>query len=77
MTRWRNCRVRSSRGSLNISAGGADLEDPAGVEEADPVRDVAREAHLVGRDDHRHPVAGQLADHVEDLGDELRVERRT
>ena len=33
------------------------LEDAAGVEEADPVGDVAREAHLVRRDEHRHPLA--------------------
>ncbi len=31
------------------------LQDPALVEEADAVRDVAGEAHLVGRDQHRHP----------------------
>ena len=39
------------------------------------MRDVAGEAHLVGRDQHRHPARRELADHVEHLGDELRVER--
>ena len=51
------------------------LEDPARVEEADAVRDVAGEAHLVGRDDHRHAARRELADDVEHLGDELGVER--
>ena len=51
------------------------LEDPPGVEEADAVRDVAREAHLVRRDQHRHPAARELADDVEHLRHELRVER--
>ena len=39
------------------------------------VADVAGEAHLVGDDDHRHPLGGELAHHVEDLLDQLRVER--
>jgi hypothetical protein len=30
------------------------FEDPAGVEEDDSVSDVAREAHLVRSDEHRH-----------------------
>src|SRR6188768_2638306 len=47
------------------------LEDHALVEEADAVGDVARERHLVGRDHHRHPALGELADHVQHLGDEL------
>jgi hypothetical protein len=44
------------------------LEDPAIVEKADLVGDVAREAHLVSGDQHRHaldlepaPVAGDRA----------------
>src|ERR1044072_3234514 len=36
---------------------------------------VAGEAHLVRRDQHRHPALGELADDLEHLGDELRVER--
>ena len=74
MIRWRNRCVRSSRGAANISVGRARLQDPARVEEADAVRDVPGEAHLVGRDEHRHAARRELADHVEDLGDELRVE---
>ena len=50
------------------------LEDPARIEEAHAMGDVAREPHLVGRDQHRHPAVGQLPDHVEHLGDELGVE---
>ena len=64
MMRWRNCCVRSSRGALKICVGRPLLEDPALVEEADPARDVAGEAHLVGGDDHRHAARGELADHV-------------
>ena len=37
--------------------------------------DVAREAHLVRGDQHRHAVGGELADDLEHLGDELGVER--
>ncbi len=73
--RCRNCCVRASRGALKICSGRALLEDRPGVEEADAARDVAREAHLVRCDHHRHPAGGELADHVEHLGDELRVER--
>ena len=51
------------------------LADQAGIEEAHAVGDVAGEAHLVGGDDHRHARCGQLADDVQDLGHELRVER--
>src|SRR6185437_14685148 len=48
------------------------LEDGAVVEEADAGGDVAGEAHLVGRNHHRHPTGGELPDH---LHNELRVER--
>ena len=75
MIRVRNCRVRASRRLREDLRRRALLEDPALVEEADPVRDVAREAHLVGRDEHRHAAGGELADDVEHLRDELRVER--
>ena len=44
--------------------GRALLEDHAVVEEADPVGDVAGEAHLVRGDHHRHPAGGELADHL-------------
>ena len=76
MIRWRNCRVRSCSGRPEDPVRRALLEDPAAVEEADPRRDVAGEAHLVGRDDHRHPARGEAADDVEDLGHELRIEGR-
>ena len=46
------------------------------VEEAHAVGDLAGERHLVGRDQHRHPVALEIADDVEHLADELGVERR-
>ena len=77
MIRLRNCRVRASRGSREHLRRRPLLEDLPAVEEADPVRDVAGEAHLVGRDDHRHarrPRVPRIT--LEHLGDELRVERR-
>src|SRR5882724_13100282 len=37
--------------------GRADLEDRALVQEDDAVGDLAREAHLVRRDQHRHALA--------------------
>src|SRR6266516_3670958 len=51
------------------------LEDDAVVEEADACRDIAGEAHLVGRDHHCHSAGGELPDHLQHLRDELRVER--
>ena len=46
----------------------------ARVQECHPVGDLAREAHLVGGDDHRHAAGGQLTHDIEHLGDELGVE---
>jgi hypothetical protein len=37
--------------------------------------DVAREAHLVGGDDHRHAALRQLADDAQHLADELGIKR--
>ena len=39
------------------------------------VADLARELHLVRDDEHRHPVARQIAHHDQHLADELRIER--
>src|SRR5215210_3219137 len=55
--------------------GRATLEDRAVVEEAHLVGDVAREAHLVGGDEHRHALGLELAYELEHLADKLRVER--
>jgi hypothetical protein len=52
------------------------LHDDAVIEEDHPVRDRAREAHLVGDAEHRHARLGELAHDVEDLADHLRVEGR-
>src|SRR5215212_11424161 len=54
--------------------GRALLEDHALVEEADAVGDVPREAHLMRRDQHGHACSRELADHLEHLCDELRIE---
>src|SRR5262245_7368106 len=51
------------------------LEDHARIEEADPIRDVSGEAHLVRRNQHRHAAGSKLPDHLEDFRDELRGER--
>src|SRR5215210_435537 len=51
-----------------VFGGGEDplrrtlLQDAALVEEAHPVGDVAREAHLVGRYEHGHALVGELLD---------------
>ena len=74
MTRCRNWRVRGSRGFEKSSVGRPLLDDAPAIEEEDPVGDVSGEAHLVGRNEHRHPAPGELSDDVEHLGDELWVE---
>src|SRR5665647_2205243 len=53
------------------------LDDPALRHEHHPVGGPAGKAHLVGDDDHRHPVLGQPGHDVEDLVDHLGVERRS
>ena len=52
------------------------LDDPPVGHEDDPVRHLAREAHLVGDDQHRHARFGQLPDHREHLGHQLGIEGR-
>ena len=67
--------MRSSRGLSRTVFGLALLDHDAAVHEDDLVADLAGEADLVGDDEHRHPFLGQLAHRVEDLFDELGVER--
>ena len=68
--------LRASRaGRAEDLLGRTFLQDLPGVQEADPAGDVAREAHLVGGDQHGHPAARQLPDDREHLRDELGVER--
>jgi hypothetical protein len=51
--------------------------DPATVEKADAVRDIAGKAHLVSDHEHRQVVLGhEASDHVCHLADHLGVERR-
>ena len=66
--------MRSSRGLSRTWAGAPCSTTTPLVHEHDLVADLAGEAHLVGDDDHRHPLRGQLAHHVEDLLDQLGVE---
>ena len=58
------------------SLGLALLDDDAAVHEDDVVGDLAGEAHLVGHDDHRHALLGELAHDAQHLADELGVEGR-
>ena len=73
--RCRNCCVRSSRGAPKICSGGPSSRIRPASRKHTRCRDVAGEAHLVRRDQHRHAARRELADHVEHLRDELRVER--
>ncbi len=50
------------------------LEDHPFVEEADLVGDFAREVHLVRGDDHGHADLREVADELQDLAHELRIE---
>ncbi len=50
------------------------LEDLTVVQEEDARGDVAREAHLVGGDDHGHARCRQIAHDIEHLRHQLRVE---
>src|SRR4051794_13915172 len=59
---------------LEDPRGGTALEHDAVVQEADLVGYVAGELHLVGGDQHRHPVGLEFSDLLEDLADELGVE---
>ena len=47
------------------------------MQEADAVRDIPREAHLVGRDHHGHAALRQLADHLEHLARPARGRARS
>ena len=53
----------------------AFLGDATLVEEADPVGQVAGEAHLVRGEHHGHAIVAQLAQHVEHLAHKLGVQR--
>jgi hypothetical protein len=81
-------RVASARGSVGERRGSAPapgredlrgrplLDDLAAVHEDHPVGDLGRELDLVGHDQHRAALPGELAHDFEDLADQLRVERR-
>ena len=60
---------------MKIRSGAPRSTISALVEEADLVGHLAREAHLVRGDDHRHAARLELADRVEHLAHELGVER--
>src|SRR6266540_1111961 len=66
-------RVRSSAGEEFV--GRSLLEDAAVVHEHDPVGRGPGEPHLVADYHHGHAGVGEVAHHVEDLCDHLRVER--
>src|SRR5215831_16416496 len=50
------------------------LDDPAAVDEDHSIRHLAREAHFVRYDDHRHAVVREHAHDGEHFADKLRVE---
>ena len=77
VTACKNCLVRSSFGFPKISSGVPCFAHLALVEEADPVGNLPGKAHFVR--DHQHGqvvLFGQLADDVEHLADQFRIERR-
>ena len=76
MIRFRKARVRSSFGSPKIWSGGPSSWTTPLVEEAHLRGHFAGEAHLVGGEQHGHALPGEVAHDVEDLGDELGIERR-
>src|SRR5918995_309225 len=61
-------------GVLKEVLGGTDLHDAPFVHEDDPVGDAPREAHLVGRDNHRHAAASEVGHRLEDLVYHFRVQ---
>ncbi len=67
--------MRCCTGSPSTWSGGPDSSTPPAVEEADPVRHLPGEAHLVGRHQDRDAAVGELADDREHLADQLRVQR--
>ena len=68
-------RARLATGALKICSGGpCSRITPASRKQTRLAMSRAK-AHLVGRDQHRHPALGELADHAQHLGDELGVER--
>ncbi|CDN41235.1 6-pyruvoyl-tetrahydropterin synthase [Paenibacillus sp. P22] len=52
------------------------LDNDASVHEYNPVGYLPGELHLVGDDDHRHPLLSQLPHHFQHFADQLRIERR-
>src|SRR5438445_2872761 len=55
---------------------GAGLDEHPLVDEVDPIGGLPGEGHLVGHDDHRRALVGQLLHHLQDLADQRRVESR-
>ena len=74
--RCRNCRVRASVGSRQHLRRRPRLEHHAAVDEQHLVGHLLGEPDLVGHDDHRPALLGQVLDHLQHLADELRVQRR-
>ena len=60
-----------------ILAGDVDLFDNTLMEKRDTVRDIAREAHLVGHADHRHAFFGQQAHRIQHLAHQFRIQGRS
>ena len=72
----RNCFSRSDFGAPKSCFGRPFFLDQPVVEIDDVARDLARELHLVGDEDHGAAFARQVGDHLQHLADQLRIERR-
>ena len=55
-------------------AWGAAFYDRARIHEDECVADFAGEPHLVGDDDHCHPLLGESPHHIEHIADEFWIE---
>lgn len=71
----KNSFVRSDCG-LSMTSEVSGLDDDACVHEDDLVGNLASEADLVGDNCHRHAGRGQVCHNLEDLTNQLWIERR-
>ena len=71
----RKAWVRVCDGAWNSRLGGPFLDHHAAVHEDHAIRDVLGELHLVGDDHHGHALGCEAGHDVQDLTDELGIER--
>src|SRR5262245_25290058 len=56
--------------------GRAALDNDAVAHKGDEISNLVGKGNLVGDDDHRHPLLGELLDNPQDLADQFGVEGR-